>query len=135
MSDNDLTLEGMKIRDVDNLKHVLKSRSRRHYFRNMTDVGSFMNMVLFDTLKKLGVDVVKFNMNPEQIDKSLDDNKVKVENRPYTGKDEWRSGLYIYKAGEIVEFIGHPKESEIVGPLGERYSLMSTYGYRLKSVK
>lgn len=134
MSDN-ITLADMHVRDVDNLQHVLKQRSKLYYFFTMKDVGGFMNKVLYGTLEKFGIDVVKLNMNEHNIDQALQQNNVKVENRPYEGDDRWRSGLYIYKDGEIVEFIGHPKKSEILGPRGERYSLLSTYGHSIKIAK
>lgn len=35
---------------------------------------------------------------------------VQVENRPhkYSGEDEWRNGVYIFKKGELAYFVGKP---------------------------
>ncbi len=134
MGDNDITLLDMKIRDVDNLKHILKSRSNRYYFKNVKAAGAFINEALYGTLGHLGLDIHKLGMNEHRIDAELQRLDIKVENRPYEGEDKWRAGLYIYYKGEIVQFIGHPEKAAIVGPNGEPHMLISTYGHSIKAV-
>ncbi len=134
MGDNDITLLDMKIRDVDNLSHILKKRSKRYYFKNLKACEGFINKALYGTLGHLGLDIVELEMNEHKIDAELQRLEIVVENRPYEGEDRWRAGLYIYYKGEIVQFIGHPEAAVIVGPNGEPHTLISTFGHSIEAI-
>ena len=107
----DDTLGDIKARDIDNLEHVLKNRTT-HYFEGLAEASMFQNRALFTILARLGMDLKKTGFDEKEIDRLLEKNNIRVEHRQYEDteedKDKWRSGIYIYKDNEIVEFIGSP---------------------------
>ena len=111
---NDDTLNDIKARDILNLEVFLKKKIRRYKkFEDETEALAFMGGRVSQIVATLGVSIERAREDKEyDIDKALEVQGVKIENRVYDEKNdpgnEWRSGVYIYKANEIAGFVGYP---------------------------
>ena len=116
-----MVLEDIKVRDVENLMLVIKS-SKMYYYESTQEafynIGQFLNQ----GLNKLGVTALNHhakrpdpkNSNTRFLERRLTHQllkkKVKLEARPvemYSPDDQWRSGMYAYKSNEIVFYISN----------------------------
>lgn len=122
----DDTLGDLKARDIENLERVLKDRTR-HLFKSIKEAMMFQNKAVFSVLARLGVDINKTGLNADSIDRLLEKNHVKVENRQYEGEDQWRSGIYIYKDNEIADFVGAAKKALLSGPDGRTWEITTSF--------
>jgi hypothetical protein len=101
------TLDDIKQRDILNLETFLKKKGRQQRsFDKLEEANGFIGVRLAQMLLNLGVPLESCDQG--LIDERLKSGNVKVEPRIYnTPDDEWRSGIYIYKDGEIAGFIGY----------------------------
>jgi hypothetical protein len=108
------TLDDIKARDILNLEVFLKKKIRRYMtFAEEEAALEFMGARVSQIIATLGISIERAREDKEyDIDKSMEVQGVKVENRVYDEKNdpgtEWRSGVYIYKANEIAGFVGYP---------------------------
>jgi|GEM_PF-3508713 len=114
-------LEDLRAYDIDNLGLVMKA-SKAHMFDDIRKANHYQGDALRRALMKLGVHALDHlqttakkqggKVSPDQnawferlLQKQLLNKQVKVEPRKYRGNDAWRSGIYIYKGGEIAYWI------------------------------
>jgi hypothetical protein len=118
-----LTLDEIKVRDIDNLELVLKT-AKPVKFESDAQCKFWMGETLRKILAKLGVNLVlNVTGNPKvdkmrqkfaakQVERQMKEKGVKVENRNYPGNDFTRSGIYVYYENEIAFFISHPMHAK-----------------------
>ncbi len=110
-----LTLDHYKENDEEMLKYAVKN-SKRYFFDSPLHAQAFMGRCVQMTLNRCGCMILE-GMPGEYVQKSMDKNKIQVENRSknpvghglfYQGNEAWKNGLYIFKAGELVAFVSIP---------------------------
>lgn len=113
-----MTLDEIRIRDIDNLKLVAQS-AKKYVFESMPHAKAFIHKALATALMKFGIDVKKVKaLNPNsynlEIQKLCEAKQVVLEPKPRIRKGEhaWRSGIYIYYRNEIAFFISLPQKIE-----------------------
>jgi len=117
----DMVLDEIKLRDIDNLLLVLKSSKSYFYDRKdvaFYNIGQFLNRAL----SKLGCDALNHfakRPDPQNADHRFLERKlqhqmlkkgIKCEARPvemYDPPDRWRSGMFVYKENEIAYYISN----------------------------
>jgi len=109
MSDN-RTLDEIKADDIDQLEQVVKV-SQRFEFLDRRQAYKFQGVCVQVALKNLGVEITK-NINAKFVDKQMTDRGVKCEQRRYHEEENvWRTGLYIYKKGELAFYVSNVKQN------------------------
>lgn len=114
---DDMTLAEMGLNDGEMQKDAIKNADRV-YFVSHEMAKSFRVRCLKSALDRLGA-AFTHRTDPKFVDKILNRQKVVVENREahYQGSDAWKNGLYVYKRGELVNFISVVVEGKPDGAL------------------
>lgn len=108
MSDyrDNMTLDEIAANDLEMTKDAIKN-SKRYKFFDPKQAFAFTGQCMKNTLDHIGVKIVT-GMHGKMAQRIMDRNKVQIESRKkYQGDDQWRNGIYIYKAGELVAFISN----------------------------
>jgi len=104
---DDRILEDVEADDKKMLENCW-DRAKGHYFSHLKGAKYFMGETLNGVLAKLGVPL-SIHGDPDEIDKKMAENRVKVEHRvDYPNDEAWRRGIYVYKNDELAAFISHP---------------------------
>lgn len=103
------TLDDIKSNDIDNLDVMLRDAKFR-FFPDHRSAFAFIGHAVFSRLRDLGM-TVREATDHRRADEWMERNSVRIETRDYEGEDEWRSGTYIYKGGEIVGFVTAPQKN------------------------
>lgn len=106
MSDyrDNMTLDEIAANDLEMTKEAIKN-ANKYSFNDPKKAVQFIGVCIKNTLKHLGIKNFE-KMNYNMLKRVQKTNKIKIEKRMhYKGDDEWRCGIYIYKAGELVAFI------------------------------
>lgn len=128
-NDTDLTLGDLRRLDEDNFQHLEERECREYQFDTPDKAKHFMGRCFDTAMKKCGVKVAP-GMPGKMIERLMEINNVKVENRKYP-EDEliYVDGIYIYKNREIAYFISVPhipKENMIWTGQGTPYVKIKT---------
>lgn len=110
-----LTLDEMGRNDLDMFRYYESKKLRKREFLDMYKAGSFITACLAKSLKKLGITeegtamIFCGMMQSEGKKAAIEELKIEVELRLYENNDfehgAWQRGFYIYKNGELVDFI------------------------------
>jgi len=112
---NDLYLEDLPQLDKDMVEDAVKNAKTYNFSGLSQDrvFGEATRCFLKATL--VGLESIGLKLSPfayraimRNLQTAIGD--VEIENRPnkYSGEDEWRNGMYIFKKGELAYFIGVP---------------------------
>lgn len=117
MSDDHLTLDEIKARDVDNWRSL---DLRRFMDPLASHLAYVQGQILRETFKHItGFDIERAKgkiLAPRKLEKLMKKHNVKIETRHYKEpEDQERSGTYLYKDGEIVLFLGQIGFNQIAG--------------------
>jgi len=105
---SDTTLGDLNQIDRDNFAHVLRDESAVYQLKTQQEARQFMGECVDECLRKCGVRIYP-NMGEGQYQALLDEQKVKLEFRPYPADEPlYHTGLYIYKNHEIAGFVSSP---------------------------
>ena len=111
-----MTLGEIKANDIANLEWLL-SHGEEMQFLDMREYMTYQQGFIAMALERVGNKALaaqylnrKTADDIYAIDAALKEQNICIEGRIREGEDEWRSGHYVYKNGEIVAFIQLPKE-------------------------
>jgi rhodanese-related sulfurtransferase len=111
-----MTLGEIKVNDIANLEWLL-SHGKEMQFLDMREYMTYQQGFIAMALERVGNKALaaqylnrKTADDVYALDAALKEQNICLEGRIREGEDEWRSGHYVYKNGEIVAFIQLPKE-------------------------
>jgi len=102
---DETTLGDLEANDRDNYSHI---KTKTYAFTSKATALKFMGDTFDKIMGKLGIEI-KPNSRAERIDKMLKKQGVKVEQRTYPPEEPlYKSGLYVYKRGDLAGFVSSP---------------------------
>lgn len=102
------TLGDIEQNDRDNYKETVEKNHRIYRFLSVSSAQKFMGQAVDKILKRCGV-TVQPGTRGKIIEHRMKKNGVEVEHRKYDEDEElYRSGLFIYKHGELVGYASSP---------------------------
>lgn len=107
-----LTLDENESNDNEMAKYAVKN-AKRYFFTTPVKAQAFMGKCIQMTLIRCGL-IIEPGMPADLVQGRMEANKIQIENRNglYHGDDIWKSGLYIFKEGELVAFVSLPMQEQ-----------------------
>ncbi|MBI9090722.1 MAG: hypothetical protein JEZ12_16010 [Desulfobacterium sp.] len=122
----DTTIEDMELNDRDNYTEAVEKDHKTYTFSKVSVAKRFMGEAFDHIMKRCGINI-KPGMHGAKIDKLMKVSGIKVEQRTYPPEEPlYRSGLFVYKRGELMGFVSSPfvKNSSVY--LTPRIYIMTT---------
>lgn len=105
---DETTIADLEANDRDNYAKVVGGSSKTYTFPALSSAHKFMGEAFDHIMKRCGV-VILPGHRKAHIDKHLKKQGVVVEQRTYPPDEPlFRSGLYVYKRGEMMGFVSSP---------------------------
>lgn len=102
------TIGDLEANDRSNYTEVVESKSKTYAFTSLRLAHKFMGKAFDHLMARCGVEILRNHQRPH-IDKMLKKQGVKVEQRTYPPDEPlYKSGLYVYKRGDLVGFVSSP---------------------------
>jgi len=123
---SETTIGDLELNDRANYTQAVEKDHKIYTFDNVATARRFMGKAFDRIMQRVGV-IVKPGMRSGEIGKFLKASGVKVEQRTYPPTEPlYRSGLFVYKRGELMGFVSSPfvKQSSIY--LTPRFYVMTT---------
>jgi hypothetical protein len=120
------TIGDLEINDRDNYTHAVEKKSKIYAFPALRPAHKFMGEALDHVMTRCGVSLHPGHRKAH-IDKALEKQGVKVEFRKYPPEEPmYKSGLYVYKHGDLMGFVSSPfiKKSSLY--LGLKFFIETT---------
>ena len=123
---SDTTLGDLNQNDRANFKEAVLKRQKTFAFPGVIGAREFMGDAFNNIMRRCGIKI-KRGDHKAHIDKQLKKHGIRVEHRTYPPEEQlYRSGLFIYKRGEMMGFVSSPfvKVSGLYTP--PKYFIMTT---------
>ena len=123
---DETTIGDLEINDRDNFTKNVEKDHKTYTFQSVRSARKFMGQAVDKIMNKCGVKI-KRGGDARLIDRRLKAEGVKVEQRTYPPEEElYRSGLFIYKRGELMGFVSSPFRQISNLHLQDRLYIMTT---------
>ena len=123
---DETTIGDLEINDRDNFTKNVEKDHKTYTFQSVRSARKFMGQAVDKIMNKCGVKI-KRGGDARLIDRRLKAEGVKVEQRTYPPEEElYRSGLFVYKRGELIGFVSSPFRQISNLHLQDRLYIMTT---------
>ena len=123
---DETTIGDLEINDRDNFTKNVEKDHKTYTFESVRSARKFMGQAVDKIMNKCGVKI-KRGGDARLIDQRLKAEGVKVEQRTYPPEEElYRSGLFVYKRGELIGFVSSPFRQISNLHLQDRLYIMTT---------
>lgn len=105
---SETTIEDLEINDRDNYTENVEKNHKIYRFASVGTARKFMGEAFDNIMKRCGVFVTPGD-HGSSMDVKMQSAGIKVEQRSYPPDEPlYRSGLYVYKRGELMGYVSSP---------------------------